>query len=73
MEQLPGKHCGGPGQPQAGRGLCGRDFGLRRQDHQGPQGCPLRLQQLLQTHLQGQNGGMSLNLQNIELGILDVV
>ena len=73
MEQLPGKHCGGPGQPQAGRGLCGRDFSLRRQDHQSPQGCPLRLQQLLQTHLQGQNGGMSLNLQKIELGILDVV
>ena len=54
MEQLPVEHRGGPGQPQTGRGLRGRDFGLRGPHHQGPQGRPLRLQQLLQTHIQGQ-------------------
>ena len=54
MEQLPVEHRGGPRQPEAGRRLRGRDVGLRGAHHQGPQGCPLRLQQLLQAHIQGQ-------------------
>ena len=54
MEQLPVEHRGGPRQPEAGRRLCGRDVGLRGPHHQGPQGRPLCLQQLLQAHIQGQ-------------------
>ena len=54
MEQLPVEHRGGPRQPKAGRGLRGRDARLRGAHHQGPQGRPLRLQQLLQAHIQGQ-------------------
>ena len=54
MEQLPVEHRGGPRQPEAGRGLRGRDARLRGAHHQGPQGRPLRLQQLLQAHIQGQ-------------------
>ena len=53
MEQLPDQHSGGPGKPQAGRGLRGCDPGLRGQEYQGAQSGALRLQPVLQTCIQG--------------------